>query len=276
MKNKFTTILFSVIVLTVFFCGTMGTQGPCDSPNVGGHTGAPGETGCNGCHIGTANTGPAIIDFDLGTATYVPGQTYMGLVRVQQPGMQKFGFVCLALKHSNNTTIGDFGIINGARTRKFTESNREYVSHTPCGADSADSNTWTFNWTAPPVNEDTIIIYLGALAANHDHALTGDFGYEQQMILTPQVSSVEEIKEDLFSVYPNPFKNELKISSEKNLTGTLSILDFAGKSVINPVEVTNEKSITLNLDDYNTITSGIYFIKIETAAFTGMRKIIKL
>nr|MCU0349090.1 hypothetical protein [Saprospiraceae bacterium] len=40
------------------------TEGPCDSPVIGGHTGAPGETGCDGCHAGTPNTGPGTLTLD--------------------------------------------------------------------------------------------------------------------------------------------------------------------------------------------------------------------
>src|SRR6186713_3291779 len=263
MKQRI--LVFTAILFVVFFFvnGTVAT-GPCDSPNVGGHTGAPGETGCNGCHAGTANTGPAIIDFDLGTTTYVPGQMYTGYVRIQQPGMQKFGFVCLALTNSTLTTIGTFTNINGLRTRTFADGNRNYVGHTPCGADSADANSWTFHWTAPATNVDTITFYLGTLAANHDHALTGDYGYERQLILVPQTTSLQETALDKYILYPNPFNESIYIDGPavKSIRN-ISLCSVTGSIIYAGLKFTEVAPGKLKIDDDLQITPGVYLLKID-------------
>lgn len=274
MRNRSTIFASGILLFTFLSAGTSVFQNPCDSPNVGGHTGAPGETGCNGCHAGSANTGPAIINFNLGTTSYVPGQTYTGYVNIQQPGMQKFGFVCVALENTNNTTVGNFTILNGARTRKFSEHNRNYVSHTPCGADSADSNTWEFEWTAPSTAHDTITMYLGTLAANHDHALTGDYGYELKIELPLQITSVEEHTNNTFHIYPNPVHSEFAVVFMDAFSGDTYLTDLQGRKVSAEFERINAKQIKFTLSD--KIPSGIYLLSLSSESLNHVTRIVKL
>jgi hypothetical protein len=254
------TFLFLSAVAFIFISGTTSTQSPCDSPYVGGHTGAPGETGCNGCHAGTANSGNAIIDFDLGTAAYIPGQTYQGFVRIQQSGFDKFGFSCLALKNSDNNTIGAFGLVETIRTRTYSDGNRNYVSHTPCGADSSNANSWNFTWTAPNTNEDTITLYIGALVANHNHATTGDFSYTRKIVLPVQpVNSISEINTFQLGIYPNPATNEIIFQlPEPNSIYDFSITNLTGKIVMRQSNYSG-KSLYIS-----QLPSGIYYMQIKT------------
>lgn len=172
-------------------------NGPCDSPVVGGHTGAPGESSCTGCHGGTANTGSGSLTLALSDTTlrYVPGETFDATVVMRQTGLDKFGFVGLALKDVGNTTIGTFTIDDMVRTRTYSDGPRKYVSHTPCGADATppDSLSWTFHWKAPATNVGNITLYLAGLASNHNHALSGDDTYTLTVHLVPDnVSSVND------------------------------------------------------------------------------------
>ncbi len=272
------TFLFIVSVSFVFISGTTSTQSLCDSPYVGGHTGAPGETGCNGCHAGTANAGNAIIDFDLGTSTYVPGQTYQGFIRIQQAGLDKFGFSCLALKNSNNTTIGTFNMLDTARIRTYADGNRNYVSHTPCGADSLNANSWSFTWTAPPVNEDTITLYIGALAANHNHATSGDFGYTRKIVLPVQTSNnIDQTSAAKLNIFPNPFFNVLTVQGLQNeKTTAVVLLDISGRTIIPSLPFYNGNHLSLTLNENSPMPSGTYFLKITTDKNLYIKKIIKL
>jgi hypothetical protein len=173
----------SVLVLSFWI------ESPCDSPLVGGHTGAPGETGCDGCHDGTPNAGPGTLTLNWSDTSghYVPGQMYDAVVTLEQADRDKFGFVALALKDSGNATTGQFSIDDADRTRTFSDGPRKYVSHTPCGADAvpAGSLLWTFHWQAPATDVGAVTIYLAGLAANHNHATSGDDAYELALHLTP-------------------------------------------------------------------------------------------
>lgn len=273
-QMKWTLGLVTVLIIVLFTNAKRKPLNTCDSPVVGGHTGAPGETGCNGCHPGTANTGSAAIQFDLGTTTYVPGQTYTGFVRISQAGMQKFGFSALALRKSNNTTTGTFGLINATRTRTYSDGNRKYVSHTPCGADSAEANSWSFTWKAPTTNVDTIVVYLGALAANHNHALSGDFGYERKIVLAPQtVSAVADPVKNQLKVIHNQEANQIMVSGFGNgpiQGGWLRQAD--GKTVWSLGMGSNggEKELIIPTSGLKT---GLYFLNLKTAASSFIQRV---
>lgn len=195
--------------------------GPCDSPLVGGHTGAPGETSCTGCHGGTANTGPGSLTLTLNDTTlrYTPGETFDATVVMKQAGHDKFGFVGLALKDAGNTTVGTFTIDDMVRTRTFNDGLRKYVSHTPCGADATppDSLSWTFHWKAPATNAGNITLYLAGLAANHNHSLSGDDTYTLTVHLVPD-SIILGVKDPAVGsrlrLWPNPASDVVHFALE--------------------------------------------------------------
>ena len=197
----------SVIVLLSSFAPEE-KAGPCDSPLVGGHTGAPGESSCTGCHGGSANSGSAEVEWNIGGAggTYVPGTQYTASVKIKRPGRDKFGFVCLALQDAGNVNLGGFGLLETVRTRIDADGPRDDVSATPCGADAADSIDWTFTWQAPATDVGTITIYMADLVANHNHSLTGDETYTRTITLSPSAVGFEPYPYDVdeISVFPNP------------------------------------------------------------------------
>lgn len=274
MTKKIPIILLCLSCCIIFINATKeALPGVCDAPLVGGHTGAPGETACNGCHPGTLNSGAATFTFDLGTTTYVAGQTYTGTVRINQAGMQKFGFSGLALKDSNNTTIGAFALIDAVRTRTYTDGPRKYVSHTPCGADSANANSWIFTWTAPPTNVGNITLYVGLLAANHSHSTASDFSYTSSKLLTYQ--SFAGIKEEgngyNYNIYPNPSTGELNInlySENSDNEFEMSITNALGQEVYNKNGAISERVSTIHW------AKGIYNVKLKKGTAVKSKIII--
>ncbi|MES2397510.1 MAG: choice-of-anchor V domain-containing protein [Bacteroidota bacterium] len=276
MKKKTNIIILLLVVITLSSmvmdtAHEYKTSSLCDAPLVGGHTGAPGETSCTGCHGGTANTGPGALSFDLGGVTqYAPNQTYTGTVKLNQTGVNKFGFVSLALQNTGNTTIGAFSLIDTVRTRLFVDGSRNYVGHTPCGADAtpADSTQWQFKWTAPATNVGNITLYLGSLATNHNHATSGDNTYTSSIVLTPATTSIEEISGVLteLNVYPNPVSDYLSVSFQMHISEPVSIelVDINGRTI----EVFKQESVSpgiikksIDIKDKN-IKPGIYFMKV--------------
>jgi hypothetical protein len=248
-------------------------KSPCDAPVVGGHTGAPGETSCTGCHGGSDNTGPATLTFNIGggISEYVPGQVYSCTVGIAQSGVDKMGFSCLALKDADNTTIGAFALSESLRTRTYADGNRNYVSHKPCAADAATVgvNQWTFDWQAPATNVGNITLYLGALASNHNHATTGDSPYTRSVSLTPSLlSGLSEIPEVIknVTIYPNPsFENfTLSFNNLSSNKVEIALHDLRGKRIkvllVDTYKVGLIKE-TLSIKELG-IEPGIYFLKI--------------
>lgn len=248
-------------------------ESPCDSPVVGGHTGAPGETGCDGCHGGTPNTGMGTLTLDWSDTSgqYVPGQVYDAVVTLEQADRDKFGFVALALKDSGNTTTGQFSIDDVDRTRTFSDGPRKYVSHTPCGADAVPSGSlsWTFHWQAPATDVGPVTIYLAGLAANHNHNTSGDDAYELALQLTPAdtvaSASGERLDGVQFSLHPNPVAagGRLNVTVTLPQQGSLQFRVFSLQgNMVRQFDLgekaVGEQNISLNLA---CISGGAYFLE---------------
>ena len=240
--------------------------GPCDSPVVGGHTGAPGETSCTGCHGGTANTGPGSLTLALSDTTllYSPGETFDATVVMKQTGRDKFGFVGLALKDAGNTTIGTFTIDDVMRTRTYNDGPRKYVSHTPCGADATppDSLSWTFHWKAPATNVGNITLYLAGLAANHNHALSGDDTYTLAVHLLPDSLALAVKTPDKAGqllVWPNPASDVIYFSlEEKEAIGSALYAEI--RSVDGSLKCLTQ--LTQNRLALDNLELGFYFLRV--------------
>lgn len=276
MKTK---IIFSILIIVVFAIMNMSfhseESGLCDSPVVGDHSGAPGETNCTYCHAGTINTGPGYLEFHIGNdSTYIPGQTYLCNIKMGQDSINKFGFVNLALQNSDSTTIGTFNLIDSVRTRKYTLGGRNYFSHTPCGADAdtVGKNEWNYSWTAPSTDVGNITLYISGLAANHNHATTGDKTYTQQITLTPQLANgISEVESpNQISFAPNPANNELNVFIDNNNSESaeIKIFDVSGK-IISETKLENQRYILLNTSAF---CNGIYFMQTEIRSKVSQRK----
>ena len=235
-KHLLTIATMATIVITLSAFAPEGEDGLCDSPLVGGHTGAPGESSCTGCHSGTANTGTAEITLTLGDAgTYVPGTQYTGTVTMKRLGREKFGFCCLALQDAGNVNLGGFGLLEAVRTRTFMDGARNYVSHTPCGADAQDSTGWSFTWLAPPTDVGPITIYMANLVANHSHSTSGDETYTQTLTLTPAGVGINDpiTGTEGFAIHPNPATDRITVEIPAGRSVTrLRVLDAQGRMLM--------------------------------------------
>ncbi len=86
------------------------------------------------------------------------------------------------------------------------------------------------------------------------------------------ISTVDdEIK---FSVYPNPFKEEFKVSGLKFKVGdVIKIVDVFGKEVFSKSFVSQTSNLKLQTTN---LSQGIYFIEVHSRNKKAIRKIIKL
>ena len=72
----------------------------CSAPWLGAaHSGAPGEVNCSGCHNGSPNTGPGIVNYQIGSGNgyYSPSETINFFLNIEQSGVNQFGFQTVAL-----------------------------------------------------------------------------------------------------------------------------------------------------------------------------------
>lgn len=267
-------ILVPMVILSSF--APPSEDGLCDSPLVGGHSGAPGETSCTGCHGGTANTGSAVIEWNVGDAgTYVPGTQYTGTVKIKRVGREKFGFVCLALKDAGNVNLGGFGLLETVRTRTYMDGARNYVSHTPCGADAQDSTEWSFTWQAPATDVGPITIYMANLVANHNEATSGDETYTRTITLSPAVGIAEQGAVLPLTLYPDPATDHLILSAPLATSpGTsIAVFDAAGHQVLRRSYTTSP--LVQERIDIGTLAPGMYSLVLRSGERTGTQRFVK-
>lgn len=278
MKKK---IFFSLSVLTVMLIlisATDNMKSPCDSPVVGDHSGAPGETNCSGCHSSPVNPNVPDLHFEVEgfTGPYQLDSTYLIHIRIRRPGHTKFGFVCSALD-SVNVSTGTFSLVDAIRTRIYTLGGRNYVSHTPCGADAVDSTTWTYKWKAPSSDKGKVKIYMSMLVANHDEALTGDTTYTRILqINSPSTTGIfdQNLNTHLTKVFPTYFSNSYTIDFDPTFSNNLKTVSlYTTNGKLMQKDITKESNFKQEIE--RELTTGMYILKIDYGIRSESFKLIK-
>ena len=276
MKKIIYTFL-AISTIFILVSSAPKTTGTCDSPIVGDHSGAPGETTCSGCHSAPVNPDlpELILETDSNDSTYIPGHSYVVHIFIKKPGHNKFGFVCSSLDSLNNSK-GTFNLINTITTRKYAMGGRNYISHTPCGADVTDSADWTFNWVAPAFDSGKIKIFMSMLVANHNHALTGDTTYTRVISLSPKDATGAEIitQKSPTRVYPTCFTDNINIEFNHQFDNSfkeISLMNLQGKVLKQISTVKPGISIQVN----EPLPKGIYLLKINYGKSLETIKIVK-
>ncbi|MBL0236139.1 MAG: T9SS type A sorting domain-containing protein [Saprospiraceae bacterium] len=273
--RKLLTITLWISLIFILVSLTPDIIPPCDSPVVGDHSGAPGETNCSACHSSPVNPDIPALQFQLenNDSTYKFGKTYIVQISIRKTNHDKFGFVCTSLD-SLNKAQGMFGVIDAANTRKFSSGGRSYISHTPCGADSKDSIRWSYKWTAPATNKGKIKIYMAMLVANHDHGLAGDTTYTRILGLEPDLStdlkninSFQKVK-----VYPSIINKEIIVDFGNNDISERKEIELFNISGVSQAHwQILESKVNLDVD----LGSGIYLLKVKYKNHCAVFRILK-
>lgn len=247
-------------------------------------TGAPGEFDCTGCHTSfPVNTGGGSITISSPNLTnwqYVPGQVYQIDVTVAKTGVPLFGFGFEALRTSNNTNGGALSITNAVETQiksaVISGSSRTNVVHKEDGGLTANSHTFSFNWTAPSTNIGNIRFYTAGNATNNNNDSLGDYVYKTNQLVTPFVVGLEEVSSDeAISVFPNPASEEFTVSGLQFSDGDVAEILSSKGELVSSVSMTQSSTpdaAGLKMQTAN-LSNGIYFLKLSSA--TGNKQFIK-
>ncbi len=182
LKNQ----LFLVICLFVL-CGVMVQADLTEILSFGAppsSTGAPGEISCaeSGCHDDgpiPQNHGSHLLSIETRNGTFIPGDTALITVHVQDPEVQRFGFQVTAIDEYG-TAIGEFLITDSLHTQIMHShvdlTDREYVTYTKAGtlASQTGKYSWTFKWIIPQTQSSYARFYLATVSANNDNRDKGD------------------------------------------------------------------------------------------------------
>jgi uncharacterized repeat protein (TIGR01451 family) len=234
-----------------------------------GYTGAPQEEpeACAECHV-PPNAGTGTISITA-PQTYIPGQTYAITVSHANPDPTRlrWGFELTVLDTASDEKAGELQSTNGLTqvlNNAGPGSARQYIEHTAAGTFIGQQNgaSWTFNWTAPPVDVGTVVFYAAGNQANNDGNTSGDFIYKTFVASAPASTSPD------FALSVNPTSRNVVPGGGGMYTVTVTpFAGFTGQVNFNatdlpsgasavfdsvPVNITNANSATTFL----TLTSG--------------------
>ncbi|WP_445723695.1 T9SS type A sorting domain-containing protein, partial [Flavobacterium sp.] len=84
--------------------------------------------------------------------------------------------------------------------------------------------------------------------------------------------SLEDFSSNSIRIYPIPFTNEITISFEQNLRGTINLIDINGKVIIQkPID-----KINMQLENLGFLNQGLYLLQIiDEDGNSSTKKIIK-
>lgn len=236
-------------------------------------TDAPGESNCTSCHSSfSLNSGPGTVQMIVGDGVdhYKPDSSYDVTVTVNHPGAVIFGFEATAID-KDELAIGTFTNIanqgTGISSSTSSGTKRFYVGH----RNASSKNIWAFKWRAPAGNAGPVSLYVIGNAGNDNGSTLGDFIYSSNVSLT-QDSIPLGISDNLnnskfVSIFPNPSKGEINISSMNSKILHLDIYDVNGKIVSNNslLEISNKQKLNL--------PKGLYFIQVKTEEGSTMKKV---
>jgi len=112
--------------------------------------------------------------------------------------------------------------------------------------------------------------------ASYSNGVGIQYSYDQLGNRTQETKTSNLSVEDVatvknFKLYPNPFKDELIMSSQNQAIKEISIIDMTGKLV---KQITNINAMTYRLDASYLVT-GNYLIQIKTDEGLEIHKVIK-
>ncbi|MBL4624823.1 MAG: T9SS type A sorting domain-containing protein [Flavobacteriales bacterium] len=277
MKKAYTFVLISAAICLAGVAPEIASNGAPSSS-----TGAPNEGTCGtiGCHDdGLVNAGTASNTFiyNNGIAEYIPGETYTITVRIEDSGIERFGYQLLALNNTDNSNSGSFVITDPLRTQIIDNTvdpqllDRRYATYLYAGTSAVVTGVgeWTIDWTAPVNDVGDVTFYYATLSADNDGTDSGDEFYTNSFVISPSaVLNIEGEHAQKFSVniYPNPTTGIVNVELQKEGGSLIEIYNMQG-SLIRSVDV-SQKIAKINLKE---LSDGNYMIRISR----GNEKIVK-
>ena len=115
------------------------------------------------------------------------------------------------------------------------------------------------------INACTLKVPESSILAYQTAEVWKDFNIES-------IVGIENYTTPALVIYPNPTNRELRITSEKSQVTSIEIFDVSGRKL--PMSTVSFKSLE-TLIDISHLTSGLYFLKINTEAGEVIKKVLK-
>jgi hypothetical protein len=203
MKKTITVLALTVLFITgSAYMAITYTGGP-----PAGHTNAPGESNCTGCHSGSlvtsgTNWSNMSLSSSVSLGAFQPNTNYTLNLTFADPLRSKYGFQMVALPasaNSNSTSIGSFGSSNND-VQTQTSSGRSYAEHTSSGTSvSNNTKTWNVNWQTPVSFNGSVVFHVVVNSTNANTSSAGDVIYYKTFtatVLPVSWSDITSTRED--------------------------------------------------------------------------------
>lgn len=237
------------------------------SGSPGNYTGSPGDGyyDCTDCHNSSPGNFSLVptITTNIPVTGYVLGETYSINVSTSSSGASGWGFELTAEK-VGGTKVGIYNLTGATGSPKIITSGGS-VTHS-----NESYSAWSFNWTAPAVDEGDITFYAAVLAANGSGS-SGDQVVTTSKTVVHSTLSVNDENSLAFDIFPNPSRDFLYIKLPNALSkGFVEIFDFSGRSVL--AAKIDRIDNTLNL---NNLSAGMYILRLTSEEKSGIKKFIR-
>lgn len=140
----------------------------------------------------------------------------------------------------------------------------DYWNHTftdqinEIGSDwKAFNNGWTIDDTTVYFVKDVPGNLWKMVFTNFTGSASGEYHFTKELI---SAAGINEVKESLLSVYPNPAQSHVTIVTDLNEATTLEIINQLGQVV--KTETLTQTGLTSSLIDVNALENGVYYVKI--------------
>jgi hypothetical protein len=274
--------IIAVLSASFLFLLFTSSQFSQDDPDgKAGVSGAPNENTCNDtdCHNSYAvNSGTGSITIsssNLTNWTYTPGTTYSITVTVAQSNINLFGLCFEALK-ANGDNAGTLVAGNDTQIKLKTVGGfqRKSITHDNNTGATANSHSFTFNWTAPATNIGDITFYAAGLAANDNGNELGDRVYSTSQVVSASAVGLQEIvdQQSTLDVYPNPASNAIRFKNGGliSMVDAVTIIDSNGRTILTQNKGNWQSTEQESSIDISTLKPGFY-----TACFSSKGRIVQ-
>lgn len=233
-----------------------------------GATGSTGTCSSSGCHFSSGlndlNLSIIVTDASNGDVvnTYVPE----GYYKVTLKGVHGAGgvFAGYGLQFTAaNANDGQFTLI-GNSLKSTVIPPYEYIEHS-APIPSVSNGEVYFLWKAPAAGTGNITFYCTMLAANGDHAITGDIDRNTSLTLQEGTTSVADLDAIVSTtLYPNPVKDYVTLMMETKESGAYSfnIYNLTGQKMLSEIINVQSGKVTKQFDATH-LNAGMYFLEMK-------------
>lgn len=198
------------------------------------------------------------VGFDVGSSRMVPGKDCVYISEGQLVDALIIGSQPPAIDAVNNWAVASNTTDNGQRTVIATRL-----------LDTGDMDDYVF----PSDLESLGLIYAHGRTAGateiNSHRAAANAGAATANF---EVLNTKDLEASSLSIFPNPVQNQLNLRFKKATSGTLFIVDYLGKTV----KTETWKNTETQTISTNSLTSGIYLARLETAEGQIAKKFVKL